>query len=88
MRCIRIGTFPSFDREFKRLAKKYKSLTQDLQILVNELRDNPYLGTDGIKPFIDDCKKYGKGIFILVKTSNKSSGELQDLKLENRKNNI
>ena len=46
MRCIRIGTFPSFDREFKRLAKKYKSLTQDLQILVNELRDNPYLGTD------------------------------------------
>ena len=46
MRCIRIGTFPSLDREFKRLAKKYKSLTQDLQILVNELRDNPYLGTD------------------------------------------
>lgn len=40
---------------------------------------NPYLGIDGIKPFIDDCKKYGKGIFILVKTSNKSSGQLQDL---------
>lgn len=49
---------------------------------------NPYLGIDGIKPFIDDCKKYGKGIFILVKTSNKSSGELQDLKLEDRNNNI
>ena len=46
---------------------------------------NPYLGVDGISPFIDDCKKYGKGIFILVKTSNKSSGELQDLKLENGK---
>lgn len=44
---------------------------------------NPYLGIDGIKPFIDDCKEYEKGIFILVKTSNKSSGELQDLKLEN-----
>lgn len=44
---------------------------------------NPYLGIDGIKPFIDDCREYGKGIFILVKTSNKSSGELQDLKLEN-----
>lgn len=44
---------------------------------------NPYLGIDSIKPFIDDCKKYGKGMFILVKTSNKSSGELQDLKLEN-----
>ena len=46
---------------------------------------NPYLGTDGIKPFIEDCKKYGKGVFILVKTSNPSSGELQDLKLENGK---
>ena len=43
---------------------------------------NPYLGVDGIKPFIEDCKKYGKGIFILVKTSNPSSAELQDLKLE------
>ncbi len=43
---------------------------------------NPYLGIDGVKPFIDDCKEYGKGIFVLVKTSNKSSGELQDLKLE------
>ena len=46
---------------------------------------NPYLGIDGIKPFIDDCKKYNKGIFILVKTSNKSSGDLQDLKLEDGK---
>lgn len=46
---------------------------------------NPYLGIDGVKPFIEDCKKYGKGIFVLVKTSNKSSGELQDLKLENGK---
>lgn len=43
---------------------------------------NPYMGTDCIKPFIDDCKKYNKGLFILVKTSNPSSGELQDLKLE------
>lgn len=46
---------------------------------------NPYMGTDCVKPFIEDCKKYGKGIFILVKTSNPSSGELQDLKLENNK---
>ena len=44
---------------------------------------NPYMGTDCIKPFIDDCKKYNKGLFILVKTSNPSSGELQDIKLEN-----
>lgn len=40
---------------------------------------NPYLGSDGIKPFMDRCAQYGKGIFILVKTSNASSGELQDL---------
>ena len=40
---------------------------------------NPYPGYDGIKPFINDCDKYGKGIFVLVKMSNKSSGQLQDL---------
>lgn len=40
---------------------------------------NPYLGTDGVAPFIKDCKEYGKSIFALVKTSNPSSGELQDL---------
>lgn len=39
---------------------------------------NPYLGTDGIKPFVDDCKNYDKAIFALVKTSNPSSGEFQD----------
>ena len=43
---------------------------------------NPYLGTDGVLPFVEDCKEYGKGIFILVKTSNKSSGEIQDLVTE------
>lgn len=43
---------------------------------------NPYMGTDCVKPFIDDCKKYNKGLFILVKTSNPSSGELQDLNLD------
>lgn len=46
---------------------------------------NPYLGIDGVKPFIEDCQKYNKGIFVLVKTSNKSSGELQDLILEDGK---
>ena len=46
---------------------------------------NPYMGTDCVKPFVDDCKKYNKGIFVLVKTSNKSSGEIQDLVLENGK---
>ena len=42
---------------------------------------NAYLGTDGVAPFLDDCKKFDTGLFILVKTSNPSSGELQDLKL-------
>lgn len=46
---------------------------------------NAYMGTDCVKPFIEDAKKYGKGIFVLVKTSNPASGELQDLKLENGK---
>lgn len=44
---------------------------------------NPYMGTDCVKTFIEDCQKYSKGLFILVKTSNPSSGELQDEKLEN-----
>lgn len=44
---------------------------------------NGYLGTDGIVPFVEDCKERDKGIFVLVKTSNPSSGELQNLLLEN-----
>ena len=43
---------------------------------------NPYMGSDCVSPFIEDCKKYDKGIFILVKTSNRSSSELQDIKAE------
>ena len=43
---------------------------------------NGYLGSDGINPLLDQCRKYDKGIFVLVKTSNPSSGELQDMKLE------
>ncbi len=39
---------------------------------------NPYLGTDGVKPFVDICNEEDKGIFVLVKTSNRSSGEFQD----------
>ncbi|MCR5301961.1 MAG: orotidine-5'-phosphate decarboxylase [Lachnospiraceae bacterium] len=39
---------------------------------------NPYLGSDGVKPFIDVCNENDRGIFILVKTSNPSSGEFQD----------
>ncbi len=43
---------------------------------------NPYLGVDGIKPFTDACAANGTGVFALVKTSNPSSGQLQDLKYE------
>jgi orotidine-5'-phosphate decarboxylase len=43
---------------------------------------NPYLGADGVTPFIKACKEYDRGIFLLVKTSNPSSGQLQDLRLE------
>lgn len=45
---------------------------------------NPYLGTDGILPFIEVCKKEKKGLFILVKTSNPSSGEFQDRLVDGR----
>ena len=43
---------------------------------------NGYLGTDGIKPLASVCKEKDKGFFVLVKTSNPSSGELQDMKLD------
>ena len=45
---------------------------------------NPYLGTDGVKPFVDVCKEQKKGLFILVKTSNPSSGEFQDRLIDGR----
>lgn len=45
---------------------------------------NPYLGSDGVLPFVKMCESRNKGIFALVKTSNKSSGELQDLKVGGR----
>ena len=45
---------------------------------------NPYLGSDGVKPFTDVCQACGKGIFVLVKTSNPSSGEFQDREVDGR----
>lgn len=53
-------------------SKVYRAFDEDFATV------NPYLGTDGIKPFVDVCKDEKKGIFILVKTSNPSSGEFQD----------
>ena len=45
---------------------------------------NPYLGTDGIEPFVDACNEFDKGLFVLVKTSNPSSGEFQDRLIDGR----
>lgn len=45
---------------------------------------NPYLGSDGIEPFTNVCRETGKGMFILVKTSNPSSGEFQDRLIDGR----
>lgn len=46
---------------------------------IDALTVNPLFGFDGIEPFLEDCGRHGKGIFILVKTSNPSSAQLQDL---------
>lgn len=56
--------------------KKISSYPADM------LTVNGYLGSDGIKPFVEDIKNNDKSIFVLVKTSNPSSGEFQNLKLE------
>lgn len=61
-----LGTVPLFDGE------------ATAPIEVDALTVNPYLGYDGILPFVKACEKEGKGIFVLVKTSNPSSGDLQD----------
>lgn len=53
-------------------SKTYTAFDEDFATV------NPYLGSDGIKPFIDVCQEEKKGLFILVKTSNPSSGEFQD----------
>lgn len=53
-------------------SKSYRGFEEDFVTV------NPYLGSDGVKPFIDVCKEEKKGIFVLVKTSNPSSGEFQD----------
>lgn len=45
---------------------------------------NPYLGTDGVKPFADVCNSHDRGLFVLVKTSNPSSGEFQDRLIDGR----
>ena len=53
-------------------SKEYYGFDEDFATV------NPYLGSDGIKPFVNVCKEENKGLFILAKTSNPSSGEFQD----------
>ncbi len=53
-------------------SKSYAAFDEDFSTV------NPYLGSDGVKPFVDVCREEKKGIFVLVKTSNPSSGEFQD----------
>ena len=59
-------------------SKKYAGFDEDFATV------NPYLGSDGVNPFLDVCKEEKKGIFVLVKTSNPSSGEFQDQKIDGR----
>ena len=59
-------------------SKQYAGFDEDFATV------NPYLGSDGIKPFVDVCREEKKGLFILVKTSNPSSGEFQDRQIDGR----
>ena len=59
-------------------SKKHAGFDEDFATV------NPYLGSDGVKPFMDVCKEEKKGIFVLVKTSNPSSGEFQDRVIDGR----
>lgn len=59
--------------------KEYTIFNQDFITL------NPYMGYDSIEPYMNDCKKYKRGVFILVKTSNPNSGQIQDLDIGGEK---
>ncbi len=59
-------------------SKKYSLFDEDFATV------NPYLGSDGVKPFVEVCREEKKGLFILVKTSNPSSGEFQDRLIDGR----
>ena len=59
-------------------SKTYSGFDTDL------LTVYPYLGTDGVKPFVDVCNSHDRGLFVLVKTSNPSSGEFQDRLIDGR----
>ena len=62
--------------------KNYSIFNEDI------ITVNPYLGSDSITPYLDNCKKFGKGLFVLVKTSNPHSGDIQDLVTDGRRQNL
>jgi orotidine-5'-phosphate decarboxylase len=67
-----LGTAPGFDQ----------GLPGDF--VADALTINAYLGSDGVQPFVDCTRQHGKGLFVLLKTSNTSSGELQDRQVDGR----
>lgn len=67
-------TLSKWDAEFAAL-----SLLGDEEFICDGILVNPYIGTDGLKPFLPYCKDSGKDLFVAVRSSNKSASELQDL---------
>ena len=59
--------------------------SEESSLSVDAITTNPYFGIDSIVPFVNDCVKNDKGIFVLVKTSNKSSDDLQNKVCDNKK---
>ena len=59
-------------------SRKYTPFHEDFATI------NPYMGLDSVKPFMDVCREEKKGLFVLVKTSNPSSGDFQDRLVEGR----
>lgn len=64
---------------------KATAFSSDFNLInADALTVNPFLGFDTLEPFLNDCLTQGKGLFVLVKTSNPGSGDLQNLKIDGR----
>lgn len=63
-------------------SKQYAQAFLNADSPIDAVTINPYFGTDGVQPFLEMAKKNEKGVFVLVKTSNPSSSEIQDLELK------
>lgn len=79
------STAAAYARAFLGEVEMFEDMGQEVVVPMfdaDSLTVNAYLGWDGIKPFVEEGAKYGKGIFVLVKTSNPSGADLQDLELK------